>query len=283
MVVSDYFYSRACRNVSSPNMEIWKDVMEGKASAELLICGDSRANTDCYPPVIDSITGLYSYSIGVIGHHFRIGKLRYDMYRKFNDKPLVVVQFVDNWTFSQDAKFDPRQFLPWMWNWDFTKDAFRLAPRYFLAKAIPWFRYHGFLLSESLWSIRMTLKGFHSYDDGVFTRIPEGKLRFRDNPAIEKMFRSFVSETTNEGIKLVLVLPPFCGSCSFKESSLVPTRERFSSIAREYGIPLLDYLQVPAFEDSSMFIDSVHLNKMGAKVFSDTLAHDIMRLGLLNN
>ena len=283
MVVSDYFYSLVCRDVRTANMEIWKDVMEGKASADLLFCGDSRANTDCYPPVIDSITGHKSYSIGIIGHHFRIGRLRYDMYRRYNDKPLVVAHFVDNWTFSRENKFEQYQFLPWMWNVAFAKDALHLAPLYFLGKSVPWYRYHSFLLSDKDWSIRASHEGFFTYDLESYSCFPEDRYVFKENPVMENVFRSFISGIRREGIKVVLVLPPLCGSASFYGEAVRQTKDCFKAIAKECGVPVLDYLQVPVFEDSTLFIDSVHLNKKGAKVFSDSLAHDIMRLGLFNN
>ena len=46
---------------------------------------------------------------------------------------------------------------------------------------------------------------------------------------------------------------------------------------------VLDYLQRPSFEDSTLFMDSVHLNEKGARVFSDAMANDIISLGLISN
>ena len=39
LIVSDYIYSRFFRDWNDANMSIWKDVMEGEASASLLVSG----------------------------------------------------------------------------------------------------------------------------------------------------------------------------------------------------------------------------------------------------
>ncbi len=279
----DFFISKRLRDSSGLNMVIWRDVMEGKASAELLICGDSRANTDCCPPVIDSITGLFSYSIGVSGQHFSIEKLRYDMYRRFNDKPSVVVQLVDCWFFLPVMKYYESQLLPWMWNTAFLKDAFKLEPRYFARKSFPFLRYHHDDLSGDNVSDRKPIRGFLTFNPSTFSRYNETSFDFFENHVREEKFRTYLSDLLNDGIKVVLVQAPICGSLSFKDSTLATTRDRFGSIAEEYGIPFLDYLQRPVYEDSTLFIDSVHLNQKGAVVFSDSLANDLISLGIIKD
>ena len=282
-IVADFFYSRALRNSTGANNVIWKDVMEGDASADLLICGDSRANTDCYPPVIDSITGIKSYSIGVIGHHFNIQRLRYDMYRRYNSKPTVIAQFVDNKSFKMAGKYDRIQFLPWMWNGAFLNEAFKLEPLFFVPKAIPWFRYRGTHLSDLRWEPFRPIRGFYTYEPDYYHGFAEEELTFIPNSRNEGRFREYLSELSREGLKVVLVLAPICGSRSFKGDSILKTRSCFKSIAQEYGIPVLDYLQRPAYEDSTLFIDSMHLNERGARMFSDSLANDILSLGLIKD
>ena len=281
-VAADYFYSGLFKNNSTANVSIWKDVMEGKASAELLILGDSRVNTDCFPPVIDSITGLRSYAAGIIGHHFRLERLRYDMYRRYNDKPSVLVHFVDGWIFSEPSQYDRSQFFPWMWNRAFRKRAFELEPRYF-SPQIPWYRYHNEHFFDKAASKARPYRGFFTYWKYTFSRWQEKALFLNENQRNERLFRTFLSDVLNDGIKVVLVQAPICGSLSFKESTLASTRERFGSIAEEYGIPFLDYLQRPSYEDSTLFLDSVHLNKKGAVVFSDSLANDLVSLGIIND
>ena len=279
-VAADYFYSGLFKNNSTANVSIWKDVMDGQASSDLLFLGDSRVNTDCFPPVIDSSTGLRSYAAGILGQHFSLERLRYDMYRRYNDKPSVLVQFVDGWIFREPSQYDRSQFFPWMWNRAFRKRAFELEPRYF-SPQIPWYRYHNEHFFDKAASKARPYRGFFTYWKYTFSRWQEKALFLNENQRNERLFRTFLSDVLNDGIKVVLVQAPICGSLSFKESTLASTRERFGSIAEEYGIPFLDYLQRPSYEDSTLFLDSVHLNKKGAVVFSDSLANDLVSLGII--
>ncbi len=282
LVAADFCYSLVIRNANEGNMEIWKEVMEGKASADILVSGDSRVNTDCYPPVIDSLTGLKSYAAGVMGHHFTVQRLRYDMYSEFNERPSILIQFVDNWLFYPLTDFDCKQFLPWMWNpkflsafpWEFSFSSVMMF--------VPWFRYHGCLLSELTWNGKATNRGFFTYDlNHDFSRLPEEKLPFYKNKKNEEMFHSFLSEVKSEGIKIVLVLAPMYEGSSFDQELLDKIRMPFISISEEFGAPLLDYLDWPLCGDKSLFLDSVHLNLKGARIFSSQLARDLVEMEII--
>ena len=282
MVAADFCYSLVIRNANEGNMEIWKEVFDGEASADILLSGDSRVNTDCYPPVIDSLTGLECYAAGVIGHHFTVQRLRYDMYSEFNRKPSLLIQFVDNRLFHPLVTYDSKQFLPWMWKpkflssfpWDFSFSSFMMF--------VPWLRYHGCRLSEMSWRGKATLRGFFTYDlNHDFSRLPEEKLSFYKNKKNEDMFHSFLSEVKSEGIKIVLVLAPMYEGSSFDQELLDKIRMPFISISEEFGVPLLDYLDWPLCGDKSLFLDSVHLNLKGARIFSSQLARDLVEMEII--
>ena len=282
LIVADYGYSKVFQKVSTGNMEMWRDVMEGNAYADIWFSGDSRVNTGCYPPVIDSITGLKSYSGGVIGHHFTIQRLRYDMLRKYNKKPDVIVQFVDNWLFKPLDYSDRSQFLPWMWNPHFLIEIFSRDPLPSLRMSLPWFRYHGHRLMGMKWGTKSTSRGFFTYDhDSSFSRIDDSQLVMHRHPRNERLFRSFLSEVSAEGIKIVLVMSPYYDCPGLSQDLMTKNREYFETIAREYDIPFLDYSDIPQCEDKSLFLDGIHLNKKGAIFFSELLANDIIRLGII--
>lgn len=281
-MAADYCLSKILSRASEANLEIWRDVMEGNASADILLSGDSRVNIDCYPPVIDSITGLRSFSCGVIGHHFTIQRLRYDMYRRYNEKPTLLVQFVDSWFYDSMAKYDRHQFFPWMWNVHFLKEILWLAPAQSSKMLVPWFRYHGMSVMNLHWSKRKTSRGFLNYSKTwPFSDFPLMGRIFKPKPRHESLFRSYISEVTAEGIRMVLVIAPVYGARDLPEDEYGVARNHFKDIAEEYRIPFLDYSDTYFSDDRSLFIDAVHLNKRGAKVFSDSLANDIIELGLI--
>ena len=283
-LAADLCYSRIIRKVKEPNMEVWRDVMEGEASADILISGDSMVNTDCYPPVIDSITGLKSFSGGVIGHHLTIQKLRYDMYMTHYKKPVALVQFVDIWSFAPMSDYDRLQFLPWIWNAGFLKRFISLEPLNAFKMSFPWFRYHGSVLERREWVARTTNRGFFTYEkNDPFLRLADSSLDFSYDSRNDSFFRSFLSEVYAEGIKLALVIAPAYESYDFPKEYYDRFRGYFRGIAEEYGIPFLDYTEMSLCGNKSCFLDAVHLNLEGAKVFSDSLANDIASLGLISN
>lgn len=285
LLAADYCLSKVVRHADEPNFEIWRDVMSGEASTDILISGDSRVNTDCYPPVIDSVTGLRSYSCGVIGHHFTIQKIRYDMYKRYNEKPDLLVQFVDNWLYDSISKYDYQQFLPWMWNLYFLLDFFEIDPSKTVGMSIPWYRYHGLSIRDMFHESRQSHRGYYNFDkhriDCPVTRLSDSDLAFRIKPRKESLFRSFLSEVSADGIKLILVMAPMYGSSEMPEDLCENIRRYFRDISEEYGIPFLDYSNMPLSDDKTMFIDGFHLNRKGSRVFSDSLASDIVNLGLI--
>jgi hypothetical protein len=52
-------------------------------------------------------------------------------------------------------------------------------------------------------------------------------------------------------------------------------------IAREQGVPFLDYSDHPISHDRANFYNASHLNRMGSEGFSRVLAHDLGRLGII--
>ena len=90
-----------------------------------------------------------------------------------------------------------------------------------------------------------------------------------------------MSEVSADGIKLVLVMAPLYGSSEMPEDLCENIRRYFRDISEEYGIPFLDYSNMPLSDDKTMFIDGFHLNRKGSRVFSDSLANDIVNLGLI--
>ncbi|MBO4230564.1 MAG: hypothetical protein J5886_02685 [Bacteroidales bacterium] len=282
LFLADFMYSKAISTLNGSNMEIWRDIIEGQASADIIVSGDSRVNADFSPEVIDSLTGHSVYDIGVIGQHHGIQRIRYDLYRKYNDMPVMLIQTVDNWLLMKKVtETDRIQFLPWMWNKDYYRLAIKSEPRFFLIRSIPWFRYHSyhFTTMKKANPIPMTRRGFDltkrvgNFNDQI------SQSFFCDEKKASS-FRSYISGAMSEGIKVLLVIPPFSEDMRFVPGEKQKMLDYFHSFASEMQVPLLDYNQMFS-RDSSMFSDMTHLNFDGARAFSDSLAHDILRLGLL--
>ena len=55
----------------------------------------------------------------------------------------------------------------------------------------------------------------------------------------------------------------------------------FDNIAKKYDIPILNYTYDSLSYDTLYFYNAMHLNKMGAEIFSTKLARDIDSRGIL--
>ncbi len=205
-VLVDFFYSKAFSKTNGANMEIWREVMEGKASSDIIVSGDSRVNSDFFPEVIDSITGHSVYALGEVGHHYNVQRIRLKVFREFNEKPLLLLQSVDNLLFMNEmSAFDRAQFLPWMWNRVFRRVAFLSEPLFFLSHSFPWLRYVGHQRIISL--PRETEKGFLRRNRmapfrNLMYPYPNG---FCYDKVISDRFQDDLGELIDDGIKVYIL------------------------------------------------------------------------------
>lgn len=81
--------------------------------------------------------------------------------------------------------------------------------------------------------------------------------------------------------KIVAVVPPFHRAYNTRLSAerVKTFRQRMDWIHREYDICILDYSHDPRFtEEDSLFVNCDHLNRVGAKKFTEILIKDIIQV-----
>lgn len=279
LTTADFLFSLLVKNIKEPRMEIWREVMEGKVSADIVALGDSRVSTDFVPSQIDSLIGMKSYNLGTIGNHFCIQRLRYEMFRKYNEKPQILLHFVDNWSFLRPlGRNDRLQFLPWLWSKDFRREMFLISPRHFMRMSFPWFRYHGFLPSDMNWTTAVTDRGYYPNGPAAFTpKLEDEKMNFVENRRVEQLYRNFLKRVKNDGVDVILVIPPMMDRLDFLPGEKEKMKNCFSRIAEDLDVELLD-LEKTVCDDTTFFFDEIHLRPKGAKMFCDSLAYDLKRL-----
>ena len=253
-ILADVLLSRNMRSVNTYGMETWKDIMEGQAGADILILGDSRALNSCDREVLDSIVRHSAYNLAIVGNPFVVQEFRYRMFREHNPKPRVILQFVDDFFLSPNFSLDdPLQFLPWMWNGSFVER-----------------------------QQRQSTDGFYSFEDERFHFSALAPRTFRYQEDTDANFRDFLREVREEGIRVVLVLPPIYESVGFRDGDEEKMLGYYNSVAAGNGLPLFDGSSLEIKHDSTLFLDPGHLNAKGARVFTDTLARYLSGLGLFD-
>ncbi len=290
LILADYPLSRSMRKVHTFGMDTWRDIFEGKAGADILIQGDSRAFNACDQAVFDSLTGLTAYNLATIGNPFHVQLFRYNLYREHSPAPKVILQFVDDFILGLTVgEYDRLQFLPWMWDISFFRGAFHFHSKLLrLQITFPFFRYHGTRPWELIRNPRQTLNGFYLSEseearDTVFHREARRKWRFHYLEETDIIFRDFIKAALDEGIQVILVCPPFHDSFEFVDGDAERMVQYCSDVAEDCGIPFYNGFSMSIIHDSSMFRDRGHLNATGARVFSDSLARFVSELDLIKD
>ena len=289
LIFADYPLSRAMRKVHPFGMDTWRDVMEGTADADILIQGDSRAFNACSQAVIDSLLGRPAYNLTTIANPFPVQEFRYGMYRRYNRKPKLILQFIDEMFLRPGiSEYDVIQFLPWMWNRSFSQGILSVSQRFFFENAFPVLRYHGYRPWNLAREPRRTRNGFYlpeteMFQDTVFHHVENEtkKLYYIEYP-LERL-KQFLRTSTEEGVRVVLVSPPLHESFPFEDGEKEKTMQFFRSIAEDCGVPFFDASSMGIIHDSTFFLDEGHLNMKGSRVFSDTLTHYLIENKLLED
>ena len=289
LVVADFLLSRTMQDAHTVGMEIWKDIMEGNANADILILGNSRAFDACDREKLDGLDGHRTYNLASVGNPFLVQRLRYNMYREHNRKPQLVILFVDEFSLGTTLSgYDPTQYYPWMWRKPFLREMLTTPfdnTLELLHAIIPFQRYRG----SRPWNLffqrqRFSQDGFK--ETALFPQHdfqPSTKRHeFVYLKETDDIFRDFLRRTTEEGIKVVFVLVPFHDSFLFKDGEKEKMRQYFEEVASESGIPIFDGPSLEIVHDSTLYLDSEHFNKKGSKVFSDSLARYLTGRGFID-
>jgi len=92
----------------------WNRYRTDSIHSNWIILGNSRAYRHFSTQIIDSILRVDSYNLGATNATFPFQRLRYNYYRRFADKPSVVILSVDAGTtlHTEDGIPDRQQFIP---------------------------------------------------------------------------------------------------------------------------------------------------------------------------
>jgi len=143
MAIMDYPYSAFVKRSNYLLVESWREILEGNINADVVAVGSSRTWAHVNPTILDSTLNVNSYNLGFDGSPFNRQALKYEMYRKRNSKPKVIIQNIDAWTLGFRIGYKKEQFFPFFWDADMRALFFPTEPFTFCEKYIPFFRYHG--------------------------------------------------------------------------------------------------------------------------------------------
>ena len=265
----------------------WNDIYKGNINADILIMGSSRAETQFQPWIIDSITGMNSFNIGISGHEFTIQYCKYKFYREFNCKPEIIIQNVDAATFGKaENLYTYEQFLPYLSDTIIHKYTRRYNGFSWIDYNLPLFKYFGaqraliiglaqYLPFKKIKDYPYHVKYYKGYHEQHENLINEDavRLKLKKNNSTLQEFEKFVCQCKSDTIKLILVHTPVLQQKHDQNKEYI---RQIQEIADNYSLLFMNYLNDSLCYNEKSFYDPVHLNVKGAGVFSTRFSNDLM-------
>jgi len=267
---------------------IWKDIYDGNLNADILIYGSSRASTQIDPQLFGDNLGQSCYNLGLEGHNFWLSEFRHQEILKYNKKPKHIILSLD--TFSLEKRpdlFNYEQFLPYMLfnasilkatsgyesfsDYDFYIPLLRYVgereawKETFVPKKTPFhFREKGFNPIDATWN-----------DDFENAKKNQKIYEIKKNAATIKKLYHFIKDCRAKNIDLIFIYTPeyMDGQNFVKDRKEL--LDFYKKTATENGIVFLDYSENSISMDKKYFVNSQHLNRTGATLFTKKLATDL--------
>ena len=109
-----------------------------------------------------------------------------------------------------------------------------------------------------------------------------GKYPFEHDNNIINAFSSFIHECDTLNIRLILAISPMHTDDGIPQFEWDGFYHILDSVTAGYDIPLLDYSRLFG-NDTTFFMDPVHLKHYGCEVYTRQIMHDLDSLGLIKN
>lgn len=279
--IIDIILSKIAETSDYRCIEAWYDLMHKSIDADVIVMGNSRAWVQVDPTVLDSILETNTYNLGMDGSPINRQLHKYNVFRKHNKKPKLIIHNIDYWSLAYEVGYEKEQFFPYFWDNAMRKEFFASEPFSFPEKYIPLYRYHGYNLFSFLKKGAGVLnKGYASYNQSwngtAFMNVYSIPFALNDTTAV--MFDKYLAMTKKESIDIVFVYSPIYSEAAKKMQDLDFMYDTYREFADKYHIPILDYSHMTLSSDTTYFMNAMHLNKLGAEIYSDSLACDIKHM-----
>lgn len=293
MVIVDLTFSHLIKKNKSGfsgEFTVWNDIYNSAISCDIAVYGSSRAWRHIDPSILNDSLSMQVYNFGADGQRFNTQYIRHEMYTKNNPLPKYIIHSVDLWTLDVQAEmYNHYQFLPYMfWNQNLKNHLENISQFKTLDFYVPMIRYYGtgnahveaFIKDMLKRDEGLRVNGFKGSDlkfnvDVVNSNVIIDKSNSSQDKIDIKRYEEFILECKKMDIELILVYSP-----EYKDSKNSLTNRdsviaMYSKLCKKYDLIFLDYTLSPLCENKENFFNMTHLNKVGASLFSQMLAHDL--------
>ena len=295
-IIFDWMISTGLKKTERDHFHTMNALMNDSINADVIMLGSSRVEFGYNPYIIDTVLDCNSRNLGVSGQPFGVSALRWQLYNRHNNPPMLIIVNCDFLEIAGMVEngYEREQYYPYMF--DTLVQSYLKAYGFNWAdKYIPMYRYHGdyklmFLGICELLHIyhdhkHNPYKGyFPSYEpfngEALNGMIKNDGLKSKPSCQVVSLLDSLLSNAIDEGSKVVFVQAPYY--CRLRDNlDDHATRAVYDSLAMAYDIPFLDYRDITISNDSTYFVDGCHLNYIGSEIFTLELAKDLDSLNIL--
>jgi hypothetical protein len=252
-------------------------------NADLLIFGSSRANHHYRPDVFEKRINLSYYNVGRDGnfifYHYAILKA---VLKRYAPK-IIILDFIHGeFAKNQDSYDRISSLLPYYRSHPEMRPIILLKSPYeklkLLSRIYP---NNSSLLIIAGGNAIFSEKKREDINGYIpLTRVWDNPIQVDITPARYetdsikiKIYQSFIQDCINSKVTLYIVCSPYFIKSTHEDYSVKLAKE----IAKKYHVKFFDYSQDSAFlNNPKLFDDPAHLNKDGAKVFSESIADSIL-------
>ena len=292
-VLADVGVSQGLRKTERGHFYTMNALMNKQMDADIVILGNSRAAGSYHPMILDSILHVNSWNLGVSGQPFCVSWLRWELYRRNNATPKLLVINIDYSELEMVTNgYEKEQYYPYLKD-TLVQPYLDLYGMSWMEKHIPMYRYRGDYklicigLGELL-GIRHDTKGDYykgysnlpaEWDGTNLERVLQGGVvKGRANLSAAALLEQILKQSRNEGFPVVFVYAPMYERLKQHLDEKDPVWI-YQDLASRYDVPILDFTDMELCSDTLFFRDANHLNSEGAALFSLALAHSIDSLG----
>lgn len=294
-VISDWIISRGLKYTERGHFHTMNALMNESLNSDVIILGNSRAVCSYNPYVLDSILNINSRNLGVSGQPFGVSYLRWQLYRRNNVKPRLLIINVDYAELNMVTNgFEKEQYYPYMHD-SLVSPYLDLYGFSWPEVHIPMYRYRGDYKLMSIGLMELLhlghstkgnyKKGYANINEPwngkkLAAVLRKGNVQGQSNQQAVALLDGLLQDAEKEGLNILFVYAPLY--CKLKENlDEEASMNEYRKLIQRYDIPFLDYSGMEICYDTAYFMDANHVNEKGAIQFSRELAHAIDSLGLL--
>jgi hypothetical protein len=292
--------NRGLRQITTSKYGAFNALVSGSANADILINGSSRALNHYDPRTLQAETGLRTYNLGMNASQSDVQLAVLRTYLKHNRAPKLLIHNLDLFSFEGTRKgelYNPALFVPYLGDDELFKPLVEIDSEVWKWKYIPLYGYTVPDMSFSWIFGLMGLAGVQPPEDYIngfnprygtwnedfehFRVTIKDGVTYRIEPRAVQALMKIVETSLAHGAQPVLVYSPEYHEMQALEINRAEIIALFEKIALHYKVTFLDYSASPISRDKTMFINSQHLNNVGAEAFSRLLSADLRAKNIL--